>query len=133
MIKIKGNNNYKEITCGFCNEVLLYTDEDIVDINKQWYGFICPCCGNEIKIKERKELTFPDSFYQYGQTKSSYQVDNKEIQKMIDFVKSRTINDGDYGLTATGDTIVFGTLDEDNYLTIYVAKNYYEDSIDLNK
>lgn len=52
---------------------------------------------------------------------------------MIDFVKSQTINDGDYGLTATGDTIVFGTLDEDNYLTIYVAKNYYEDSIDLNK
>jgi hypothetical protein len=133
MIKVKGKNGEKEITCDFCNGILLYNEDDIIDITEEWDGFFCPCCGNEIKIRERKKLIFPESFYQFGQTKSSAHLTNEEIQRMVDIVKDRTIKNGCYQIIATGDTIVFGTLDEDNYLTIYVAKNYYEDSIDLNK
>lgn len=133
MIKVKSKDGFKEITCDYCNEILLYTDEDIVDINDKWDGFICPCCGNEIKIKERKKFIFPGSFYQFGQTKSSAHLTNEEIQRIVDIVKDKTIKNGDYEMIATGDTIVFGLLEEDNCLTIYVAKNYYEDSIDLNE
>ena len=133
MIRVKDEKKYNQITCNFCNETLLYDEEDLIKINGNWNGFICPCCRNSILVEKRKSLIFPDTFYQFGVTENCVHLTNEKTQELINDVIGKTIKNGTQGLIATGDTLVLGELEDDEFLTIYVAKNYYTDYIDLNK
>lgn len=127
MIKYKNNNEEKEIRCSFCNTDFLYTDNDIIDLNERYYGFICPECGNEIIIKERNPFKFPQSFFQFGNGKI---LNDSEVQEGIDIVRKNIEGNekNSYYSWATGDTIVFGEKEDNRYINIYVAKNYYSTS-----
>lgn len=52
MIKNITSKNY--VCCSFCNSKFYYDEDDLIDVDEKHYGFICPECGNEIIIKERK-------------------------------------------------------------------------------
>lgn len=123
---INKKNDIKECSCNFCNTKFYYTDDDIIDVNENYLGFICPECGNEIEIIKINNCKFPKSFFHFGEGKI---LTYDEIQEYVDRVKMllETSNeDSDYNLISCGDTIVFGTKDLDEGITIYVAKNYYE-------
>lgn len=123
---INKKENIKECECNFCHAQFYYTDDDLVDVNENYLGFICPECGNEIEIIKINNCKFPESFFHFGEGKM---LNYDEIQEYVDRVKTslETSNeDSDYNLISCGDTIVFGTKDLDEGITIYVAKNYYE-------
>ena len=131
MIKYKNKEQEKEICCNYCNTSFLYCDNDIIDLDKHNYGFICPECGNEIVVKERIPCHFPDSFFRFGTGKI---LTDKETQEYIDTVKRNLEDDSDdfsYSYIGSGDTFVFGTKEDGNYIDIYVAKNYWHDSYSL--
>ena len=131
MIKIiNKKEDIKECSCNFCNAQFYYTDDDIVDVNENYLGFICPECGNEIEIIKINNCNFPESFFHFEKGKI---LTYNEIQKYVDHVKMslKTSNeDSEYSLAASGDTIVFGTKDLDEGITIYVAKDYFECRLD---
>jgi len=127
MIRYKYNNKEKEIRCNFCNTDFLYADSDIIDLDERHYGFICPECGNEIIIEERTPFKFPQSFFQFGKGKI---LSDSEIQEGINIVR-KNLEDNKksfYHSWATGDTIIFGEKEDNKYINIYVAKNYYSTS-----
>ena len=130
MIKYKHNDKEKEVRCNFCNTDFLYTDNDIIDLDEKHYGFICPECGNEIVVKERVSCKFPESFFQFGNGKV---LSNSEIQEGIDVVKKNLENNKEnfYYAWATGDTIIFGEKEDNKYINIYVAKDYWTDSYEI--
>lgn len=131
MIQNITSKNYA--CCSFCNSKFYYDENDLIDVDEKHYGFICPECGNEIIVKERKICSFPDSFFKFG-TKDTRRLTNEEIQKMIDNVRFSLENsedEYDYSYGATGDTMVFGIKEEGKYFDIYVAKNYWHDCYEL--
>ena len=128
--KITSNNC---VCCDYCNEKFLYSQNDLIDVYKNCYGFICPICGNQIIVKERKICSFPDSFYKFD-TKNSKKLTNEKTQELIDGVKlslENSKNKYDYSYAGTGDTMVFGIKEEGKNFDIYVAKNYWHDCYDL--
>lgn len=116
----------KECECNFCHAQFYYTDDDLVDVNENSFGFICPECGNEIEIYKINDCRYPESFFHFSGGKK---LSNNEIQEYINKIRTQleTSNeDYDYNLIASGDTIVFATKDSEDGISIYVAKNYYE-------
>lgn len=134
MIEIVNQKTKKECTCNFCHTNFYFTDEDLIDVNKNYCGFICPVCGNPIEIFKINESKFPESFYHFINGK---QLSNEQIQKYVNRVRKELENseeDFDYCLSGTGDTMVFGykTLEDDVHsISIIVAQNYYECNIFL--
>lgn len=127
---INKKENIKECSCNFCNAQFYYTDDDIIDVNENYLGFICPECGNEIEIIKINSCQFPESFFHFGKGKI---LTYDEIQEYVNHVKMslETSNeDYNYSLMASGDTIVFGTKDLDEGITIYVARDYFECRLD---
>lgn len=128
--KITSNNS---TCCKFCNSKFYYSENDLINIDKKYYGFICPICGNEIRIKKRKICLFPDSFYKFDD-EDTKRLTDEEIQKLINDVRFSLENskdEYDYSYAATGDTMVFGIKEEGKYFNIYVAKNYWHEYYDL--
>lgn len=131
MIKNITSKNY--VCCSFCNSKFYYDEDDLIDVDEKHYGFICPECGNEIIIKERKICSFPDSFFKFD-TKDTKRLTDEKIQEMIDDVRlllENSKDEYDYSLAGTGDTMVFGIKEEGKYFDIYVAKNYWHECYDL--
>lgn len=131
MIQNITSKNY--VCCSFCNSKFYYDEDDLIDVDEKHYGFICPECGNRIKIKERKVCSFPDSFLKFD-TKDTKRLTNEKIQEMIDDVRLSLENskdEYDYSYTGIGDTMVFGIKEEGKYFDIYVAKNYWYECYDL--
>ena len=125
----------KECRCNFCNTEFFYTENELIDVNEEYIGLICPQCGNQIEICKINDTKFPENFYYFGDGKN---IPDNKIQEYINRITKdlkRSEDDFDYNIIACGDTVVFGTklLDNDTpIITIYVAKNYYECEIDLN-
>ena len=124
---ISKKEDMKECLCNFCNAQFYYTDNDIIKINENYYGFICPECGNEIEIERTTfKCSYPESFFHFGKGKI---LSNDEIQKFINkalMSLQKSNENDDYTLVASGDTIVFATKNSEDGISIYVAKNYYE-------
>ena len=128
-------SNIKECRCNFCNTEFFYTENELIDVNKEYIGLICPQCGNQIEICKINNTKFPKDFYYFGNGKN---LPDNEIQEYIDEIIAnlkRSKDDFDYNTMACGNTIIFGIkfLDNDTpTITIYVSKNYYEYDIYLN-
>lgn len=80
MIQNITSKNY--VCCNFCNSKFYYDKDDLIDVDEKHYGFICPECGNEIIVKERKICSFPDSFFKFDSKDTKHLTDEK-IQDMI--------------------------------------------------
>lgn len=127
-------NETKKIDCPYCNSLLEYDKNDI------HYGamgcpyIVCPVCNEEIDELNGEEdmiitsdnIIYPQHFYHFG---NGVKISDEEIQKFVKKVYSELENTEektDYYLTGTGNTIVIGTKNMENEITIYVCKNYEE-------
>lgn len=123
--------NIFQATCENCGAELEYSEEDI-DIGM--FGcetIICPVCGEATFVSDRKiKPTFPKTFWGYKE--NAVNCSNEEIQNFVDYVvknlTSENSNVGDYSITGSGNTIVIGLKYEDE-ISIYVCKNYWEETI----
>lgn len=118
-------------TCPNCHYTISYTEDEVERVDNESLGVYCPQCGGVIEIKHVEPFTFPDTFYCFNQNDGAVALSNEEIQHYVDIVKRKLQQDcqvGEYAFTGIGDTMVFGFKFEDED-TIYVAKNYWEDSV----
>lgn len=118
-------------TCPHCQYTISYTEDEVERVDDEHMGVYCPQCGGVIETKRIKPFTFPDSFYQYSTSEGAVEISNEKIQEYINIVKRELEQEcevGEYSFTGSDDTMVFGFKFEDEYV-IYVAKNYWEDSV----
>lgn len=132
---INKKSDLKECCCNFCNTEFFYTENELIDVNEEYIGLICPECGNQIEIYKINDTKFPENFYYFRNGKN---VSDNEIQECINKIVEnlrKSKDDFDYNNMACGDTIVFGVkfLDNDtSTISIYVSKDYYGCEIYLN-
>ena len=125
----KPNEQEYQMTCPDCGAVFAFTKKDIYGSNH----VVCPCCehlvepdyNNPIVADDNNPYKFPEAFYHFGDGDTK-KLSDEETQALIDEVVQHDIPVGYYSLAATGDTIVFAVNLEDDGLSIYVAKNYWE-------
>lgn len=92
---------------------------------------MCPNCDEPIVLEHIEPFTFPDTFYHFSTSEGAVYLSDDEVQKYVNIVKRKLQQEcqvGEYAFTGTGDTMVFGFKFEDEDV-IYVAKNYWEDSV----
>lgn len=122
-----------------CGTVFTYHQEDA----KGDY-IICPVCAEAESVIGDKVTTdfenpeelqeshfhYPEDFYHFGNGKK---LSNDETQELINDVFSclSRSESHEFRCCSTGDTLVSGYRD-DNDITIWVAKDYYEDSCDAD-
>ena len=117
--------------CPHCHYTISYTKDEVERVDNESMGVLCPQCGEVIETTHITPFTFPDTFYNYGESEGAAHLSDEEIQSYVDIVKrqlNQELKVGESSFTGTGDTIVFGFKFEDEDV-IYVAKNYWEDSI----
>lgn len=122
-----------------CGTIFTYRQED----TKGDY-IICPVCANaepvsgdkiipEFEVPEELQEShfhYPEDFYHFGNGKK---LSNDETQELINNVFSHLSRgeSHEFRCCSTGDTLVSGYRD-DSDITIWVAKDYYEDSCDAD-
>ena len=127
---IEVQNESIETVCPCCHYTISYTENEIERVTNNAMGVFCPQCHNAIEIEYVEPFTFPKTFYHFGDN-SSYILSDEEIQKYVNVVKEklqRKLEVGEYTFTGTGNVMVFGFKLEDEDC-IYVAKDYWEDSV----
>ena len=120
--------------CPHCQYTISYTEDEVERVDDDGLGVICPNCNEPIVLEHVEPFTFPDTFYHFGSGDDGnlpHILSDEETQRYVDIVKRRLQQEcqvGEYAFTGTGDTMVFGFRFEDEDV-IYVAKNYWEDSV----
>lgn len=118
-------------TCSNCHYTISYTEDEVERVDNEVMGVYCPQCGGVIETGRIVPFTFPDSFYHCSTDNEAVALTDKQTQNYIDEVKrelKQELNIGEFTFAGSGDTMVFGFKFEDED-TIYVAKNYWEDSV----
>lgn len=118
-------------TCPHCHYTISYTENEVERVDNDSLGVYCPHCGGVVETEHIEPFTFPDTFYCFNQNDGAVALSNKETQHYVDIVKRKLQQEcqvGEYAFAGIGDTMVFGFKFEDED-TIYVAKNYWEDSV----
>lgn len=118
-------------TCPHCNYTISYTEDEIDRVSNDGLGVMCPNCDEPIVLEHIEPFTFPDTFYHFGASEDAVCLGDEEIQEYVNIVKRKLQQErkvGEYAFTGSGDTMVFGFKMEDEDL-IFVAKNYWEDSV----
>ncbi len=127
---VKAKQDYKEIDCPFCHAKLRYTDEDIEQAYNE-RGIVCPACEQFIAMEFVRPFKFPDSFWLSSTDTGAVKMSNVEIQQFVDdcvrYLREQKGEGAkeDFVMSGTGNTMVFGFLDDDG-ISVYVAQNYYE-------
>lgn len=124
----------KRCECPDCGAELEYDREDeyigIFGIN-----FVnCPNCGYEIDVNDKDtkrtiKMTWNKTFC-HTCSDNGVEISDERIQEMVDrtYNELKDENDGYYFTLATGNTLVVGLKNPDT-TTVYVTKDYYEDTI----
>ena len=118
-------------TCPHCQYTISYIEDEVECVDDDGLGVICPNCNEPIVLEHVELFAFPDTFYHFGVDEGAVCLSDDEVQRYVDIVKRRLQQEcqvGEYAFTGTGDTMVFGFRFEDEDV-IYVAKNYWEDSV----
>lgn len=121
-------------TCPHCHYTISYTEDEVERVENDGVGIICPNCGEPIVLEHVDPFTFPDTFYHFGTSEGAVCLSDDKVQEYVNIVKRKLQQEcqvGEYALTGTGDTMVFGFKFEDEDV-IYVAKNYWSDSVFRN-
>lgn len=117
-------------TCPHCQYTISYTEDEVDRVENDSLGVICPNCNESIVLEHIAPFTFPDTFYHFSTNETS-KLTNEETQNYVNIVKRKLQQEcqvGEYSFIGSGDTMVFGFKFEDEDV-IYVAKNYWEDSV----
>ena len=118
-------------TCPHCQYTISYTEDEVERVDDDGLGIICPNCNESIILEHVEPFTFPDTFYHFGTSEGAVCLSDDEVQHYVDIVKRKLQQEckvGEYAFAGIGDTMVFGFKFEDEDV-IYVAKNYWEDSV----
>ena len=118
-------------TCPNCQYTISYTEDEVERVENDGIGVVCPNCNESIVIKHIEPFTFPDTFYHFSTNEGAVCLSDDEVQRYVDIVKRKLQQEcqvGEYTFTGGGDTMVFGFKMEDEDV-IFVAKNYWEDSV----
>ena len=118
-------------TCPNCHYTISYTEDEVERVDNDSLGVYCPHCGGAVETEHIEPFTFPDTFYCFNQSDGAVALSNEETQHYVDIVKRKLQQEcqvGEYAFAGIGDTMVFGFKFEDED-TIYVAKNYWEESV----
>lgn len=114
-------------TCPNCQYTISYTEDEVDRVDNESMGVYCPHCGGVVETEHIEPFTFPNTFYHFG----TICLSDDEVQHYVDIVKRKLQQEcqvGEHTFTGSGDTMVFGFKMEDEDV-IYVAKNYWEDSV----
>lgn len=117
-------------TCPHCQYTISYTEDEVERVENDSLGVYCPHCGGVVETEHIEPFTFPDTFYCFNHD-GAVALSNEETQHYVDIVKRKLQQEcqvGEYAFAGIGDTMVFGLKFEDEDV-IYVAKNYWEDSV----
>ena len=138
---IKSNNIESEYpkrhVCDKCGAELEYDKEDV---HIGWMGcesVTCPACNKETMVGDQRVQppTWKATFYHTSVETGAVDVKDAKIQEYVDEVIkdlcSNKRKPGEFDITGTGNLLVLGTKWEDS-VDIYVAKDYWEDSIALD-
>ena len=122
-------------TCPNCQYTISYTEDEVERVDNESMGVYCPHCGGVVETEHIEPFTFPKTFFYFGEGKDDnlpHILSDEETQHYVDEVKKYLQNAhvevGEYVMTGTGDTMVFGFKHEDED-EIVVAKNYWVDSV----
>ena len=118
-------------TCPHCNYTVSYTEDEIERVENDGEGIFCPNCNEPIVTKQIEPFTFPDTSYHFSTSECAVCLSDDEVQQYVDIVKRKLQQEcqvGEYAFAGIGDTMVFGFKFKDEDV-IYVAKNYWEDSM----
>lgn len=118
-------------TCPHCQYTVSYTEDEFERVDNDAMGVYCPHCGCVVETERIEPFTFPDTFYHFGAGEDAVCLSDDEVQKYVNIVKRKLQQEckvGDFAMIGAGDTMVFGFKFEDEDV-IYVAKNYWEDSV----
>ena len=118
-------------TCPNCQYTISYTEDEVERVENNGLGIICPNCNESIILEHIEPFTFPDTFYHFSTSEGAVCLSDDEVQQYVDIVKHKLQQEcqvGEYAFAGIGDTMVFGFKFEDEDV-IYVAKNYWEDSV----
>ena len=118
-------------TCPHCQYIISYTEDEIEHVDDESMGVYCPHCGGVIETEHIEPFTFPDTFYHFGTSEGAVCLSDDKVREYVNIVKRKLQQEcqvGEYAFIGSGDTMVFGFRFEDEDV-IYVAKNYWEDSV----
>ena len=118
-------------TCPHCQYTISYTEDEIERVTNDGLGITCPNCNEPIVLEHIVPFTFPNTFYHFDIGEDAVCLSNEEVQEYVNIVKRKLQQEckvGEYAFAGIGDTMVFGFKFEDEDV-IYVAKNYWQDSV----
>ena len=120
----------KRIICDHCGAELEYNEED--EFIEMW-GMKCITCTECMKdvfvSDHRVEPPNWKATFDHINSATAKELKNEDIQEYIDSCYKYLMNEakpGDFYMTGSGDTMVFGFRYEDT-VDLYVTKDFYED------
>lgn len=128
--EVKTSEYPKRIVCEHCGAELEYDrDDEFVGL----WGMeciTCPECNEDCFISDhRVESPNWKTTFDHVNSATAKELKNEDIQEYIDNCYKFLMNEakpGDFYMTGSGDTMVFGFRYEDT-VDLYVTRDYYED------
>ena len=120
----------KRIICDHCGAELEYNEED--EFIEMWgmKCITCPECMKYVFVSDhRVEPPNWIATFDHIYSATAKELKNEDIQEYIDNCYKYLMNEakpGDFYMTGSGDTMVFGFRYEDT-VDLYVTKDFYED------
>ena len=120
----------KRIICDHCGAELEYDKDD--EFVGQWgmRSVSCPECMGDVFVSDHRiEPPNWKATFDHVNSATEKELKNEEIQEYIDNCYKFLMNEakpGDFYMTGSGDTMVFGFRYEDT-VDLYVTRDYYED------
>ena len=120
----------KRIVCEHCDAELEYDKDD--EFIGQWgmKCITCPECNEDCFVSDhRVEPPNWKTTFDHVNSATAKELKNEDIQEYIDNCYKYLMNEakpGDFYMTGSGDTMVFGFRYEDT-VDLYVTRDYYED------
>ena len=121
----------KRIICDHCGAELEYDKDD--EFIGQWGIRVvcCPECMKDVFVSDhRVEPPNWKATFDHINSATAKELKNEDIQEYIDNCYKYLMNEakpGDFHITGSGDTMVFGFRYEDT-VDLYVTRDYWEDS-----
>ena len=128
--EIKEADYPKRIICDHCGAELEYDrDDEFVGLWGMKY-ITCPECMKDVFVSDhRVEPPNWKATFDHINSATAKELKNEDIQEYIDSCYKYLMNEakpGDFYMTGSGDTMVFGFRYEDT-VDLYVTRDFYED------
>ena len=128
--EVKKADYPKRIICDHCSAELEYNEDD--EFVGLWgmKCITCPECNEDCLVSDHRiEPPNWKTTFDHINSATAKELKNEDIQEYIDNCYKYLMNEakpGDFYMTGSGDTMVFGFRYEDT-VDLYVTRDYYED------